>query len=128
MAKQRIILVNESRLMRDMLKKVINKSPGLEIVIELTDLADLPETARQIEAEWAIVLLPPDQQVPDLVEQVVKEQQSMRFLLMGVDGSHARMKWNEPHEVPLDEKNLNELLDVLRQEKPKPSLQERIKA
>ena len=37
---QRIILVNDSRLMRDMLKKVIKKSPGLEIVTELSDLAD----------------------------------------------------------------------------------------
>ena len=124
---QRIILVNDSRLMRDMLKKVIKKSPGLEIVTELSDLADLPETARRTKADWAIVLLQPDQEVPDLLDRVIQEQPCMRLLLMGVDGSHARMKWNEPHEVALDEKNLGELLDVLRQERPVNESQERIK-
>jgi hypothetical protein len=78
---------------------------------------------KQIEADWAIVLLPPDEGVPDLVEQVINEQPSMRFLLMGVDGSHARIKWNEPHEVPLDKKNLQELLALLRTDR-----QERILA
>lgn len=123
MAKQRIILVNNSRLMRDMLKRVISKTAGLEIVSDLDDLAEFPETVKQIEADWAIVLLPPDEGVPDLVEQVINEQPSMRFLLMGVDGSHARIKWNEPHEVPLDKKNLQELLALLRTDR-----QERILA
>jgi two-component SAPR family response regulator len=122
-AKQRIILVNNSRLMRDMLKRVISKTAGLEIVSDLDDLAEFPETVKQIEADWAIVLLPPDEGVPDLVEQVINEQPSMRFLLMGVDGSHARIKWNEPHEVPLDKKNLQELLALLRTDR-----QERILA
>jgi two-component SAPR family response regulator len=122
-AKQRIILVNNSRLMRDMLKRVISKTAGLEIVSDLDDLAEFPKTVKKIEADWAIVLLPPDEGVPDLVEQVINEQPSMRFLLMGVDGSHARIKWNEPHEVPLDKKNLQELLALLRTDR-----QERILA
>lgn len=114
MATQRIILVNNSRLMGEMLKKVVDKTLGLEIVSDIDELAEFPEAVRRSEAEWAIVLLPPDEGIPDIVEQVIKEQLSMRFLLMGMDGSHARMKWNEPHEVLLDEKNLHELLAILR--------------
>jgi DNA-binding NarL/FixJ family response regulator len=129
MARQRkIILANNSRFVRDMLKKVIAKSPGLEIVSEIEDLAELPARARQAQADWAIVLLSPDEEVPELVEKVIREQPTMRFLLMGVDGSHARMKWSEPREVPLDEKNLSELLDLLRQEQPQNESKERIKA
>ena len=114
MATQRIILVNNARLMHEMLKRVIDKSPGLEIVSEVDELIELPDTLRSTEADWAIVLLDPDEGIPELVEQIISEQTSMRFLLMGVDGSHARMMWNEPHEVPLDEKNLLELLAILR--------------
>jgi DNA-binding NarL/FixJ family response regulator len=114
MATQRIIIVNNARLMGEMLKRVINKTPGLEIVSEVDELAELPDTLRRTEADWAIVLLDPDEGIPKLVEQIISEQTSMRFLLMGVDGSHARMMWNEPHEVPLDEKNLLELLAILR--------------
>ena len=123
MAKQIIILVNNSRLMRDMLKRVISKTEGLEIVSDLDDLAEFPEAVKRMEADWAIVLLPPDEGIPGLVEQVINEQPSMRFLLMGVDGSHARIKWNEPHEVPLDKKNLQELLALLQTDR-----QERILA
>jgi DNA-binding NarL/FixJ family response regulator len=114
MATQRIILVNNAQLMHEMLKRVIDKSPGLEIVSEVDELIELPDTLRSTETDWAIVLLDPDEGIPELVEQIISEQTSMRFLLMGVDGSHARMMWNEPHEVPLDEKNLLELLAILR--------------
>jgi hypothetical protein len=113
-AGQRIILVNSSRIVGDMLKKVIGKTPGLEIVSNIEDIAKLPEIVEQVEADWAIVLLPPDDQVPKIVQHVITEQISMRFLLMGVDGSHVRMMYNEPHEVPLDEKNLADLLELLR--------------
>lgn len=128
MVTRRIILANSSRLVRDLIKKVIGKTPGLEIVSEVEDISEFPDTVRRKEADWAIVLLSPEEQVPDLVEQVIQEQPSMRFLLMGVDGSHARMKWNEPHEVPLHEKSLQDLLDLLRQEWPKNKHQERIQA
>jgi DNA-binding NarL/FixJ family response regulator len=124
----RIILVNNSRLVRDMLKKVIGKAPGLEIVNEVEELTEFPEVVKTIKADWAIVLLSPGQEVPEIVENVIKEQSSMRFLLMGVDGSHARMKWSEPHEIPLDEKNLSELLDLMRQELPQTNIDERIRA
>jgi DNA-binding NarL/FixJ family response regulator len=99
--------------MGEMLKKVIDKTPGLEIVSNIDELEEFPETLIRTEADWAIVLLDPDEGVPDLLEQIVREQPKMRFLLMGIDGSHARVMWNEPHEVLLDEKNLHELLAIL---------------
>lgn len=128
MATQRIILVNNATLVRGLLKKVIDKTPGLEIIMEIEDLAEFQESVKRADADWAIVLLSPDERVPDLVEQVIREQPSMRFLLMDEDGSHVRMKWNEPHEVPLDEKNLAELLALLGQEQQQDKLEERIKA
>ena len=116
--KKRIILANSSRLVRDMLEKTIKKTPGLELVSNVENLSEFPEALMRIEADWAIVLLPPDEQIPDLVEKAINEHHSMRFLLMGVDGSHARMMWNEPHEVALEEKSLPELLRLLRQDLP----------
>jgi DNA-binding NarL/FixJ family response regulator len=118
MTLQKIILVNNSRFVGDILKNVIGKAAGFEIVAELKDITEFPETAECVDANLAIVVLPPDDQAPELVEQVIRQQSSMRFLLMGVDGSHARLKWNEPHEVPLDEKNLQELLALLNQGQP----------
>lgn len=118
MATKKVVLANSSHLVRHMLEKAINKTSGLELVSNIENLAEFSETLKQTEADWAIVLLPPDEQVPDLVGKAINEHQSMRFLLMGVDGSHARMMWNEPHEVALEEKNLQELLGLLCQDQP----------
>jgi len=110
---QRIVIGNHSRLVRGMLEKVIRKTPGLEIIANVNDLAELPEVLERVDADWGIILLPPNGKVPNLVKKVVREQGSMRFLLMGVDGSHVRLMYNEPHEVTLDDKNLQDLLDLL---------------
>lgn len=112
----RIILVNHSRLMRDLLEKVISKSPGLEIVANVEDISELPYVLEQIEANWGIIILPPNGRVPDLVYQIVKEQGRMHFLLMDVDGSHVRMMYSEPYQVSLDNKSLPDLLNLLHQD------------
>jgi hypothetical protein len=115
-ARQQIILVNLSNLVRDMLEKVISKTPGLEIAANEESLTELPGLLDQIDADWVIVLLPPDGRVPNLVKQAVREHISTKFLLMGVDGSHVRLMYSKPYEVPLAGKNLPELLELLQED------------
>lgn len=114
MDKQSIILLDNSRLLRDMLKRVINKAPGLEIIAEVADLSEYPSVARRTNADWTILLLDLDEDVPDIVEQVIEHQHSMRLLIMDIDGSHVRMRWTEPHERSLDGKSLDDLLAILQ--------------
>jgi len=40
----------------------------------------------------------------------------MRLLVMAVDGSQVRIRWIEPHEIYLNDKSLEELLTILRQD------------
>lgn len=115
--KQRIVLANSSLLVRDLLKKVIGKKPGLEIVSNVEDYTELPEILETTEADWGIILLPPNGEVPEIINQVIEEQTSMRFLLMDVDGSHVRMIYRKPQEVPLDEQNLQDILELLRKDR-----------
>jgi hypothetical protein len=100
-----------------MFNKVIEKTAGLEIVSHIDDLNDFSEAIKHTKAEWAIVFLQPEEQVPEIVDQIIQEQSSMRFLILGMDGSHARMLWHEIRELPLEEKNLQELLSLIRMEK-----------
>jgi DNA-binding NarL/FixJ family response regulator len=113
---QSIILLDNSRLVRDMLRRVINKAPGLKIVAEVEDLSEYPDIARQTSADWTILLLDPDEEVPAVVEEVLNRLTLMRLLVMAVDGSQVRMRWTEPHEKSLDDKNLEDLLTILRRD------------
>ena len=92
----------------------IDKAPGLEIVAIVTDLSDYPSIARRTNADWTILLLDLDEDVPEIVQQVLEHQASMRLLMMTIDGSHVRMRWIEPHERSLDGKSLDDLLAILQ--------------
>lgn len=116
METQSIILLDNSPLVRGMLRRVIDKAPRLKIVAELDNFADYPTVAQQTNADWTILLLDPDESVPEIVEQVVNNHASMRLLVMAVDGSQVRMRWVEPREVSLDDKNLDDLLTILRRD------------
>jgi hypothetical protein len=123
MTLQKVILVNSPHLISDMLRKVFNKTKEIDLVSEVKDLAEFSDAAEQTDAGWAIVIRKGDGKVPDMVERGMVEHPEMRFILMNMDGSQASMQWNEPHEVHLDEINLQELLALLIKGQP-----ERIKA
>jgi hypothetical protein len=97
-----------------MLRRVIDKASGLKIVANIDELTEFPEVARQTNADWTILLLEPDEEVPEIVEQALNNQSSMRLLVMAVDGSQVSMKWTGPHEKPLTDKSLEDLLTILR--------------
>jgi hypothetical protein len=118
MKEKKVVLVNNSRLMHDFIKKVIVKTEGLEFTASIQNLDNLPELILDTKADLAIVLLPPGEPAPDTLKNVINKHPSTRFLLMGMDGSRARLKWNEPHEVPLDEMSLQELLVMLSDNQP----------
>jgi hypothetical protein len=118
MTEKKVLLVNSPHLLQDMLRKIFNKTPGIRLVAEIDNLADFSEIASRTDAGWAIVFTDLDNKVPTQVERAINDHPQMRFLLMKIDGSHVRMKWNEPHEVALDEINLKDLLAIMVEDQP----------
>ena len=118
MQPSRIVLADGSRFLHEMLKRVIEKTPDLQVVSEIADLARLSSTIAETEAEWVIVSLPPDGNMPELVDSALAAHSSVRFLAMATDGSQVRIKWLESHEEPMGDVSLNELIAVLRRHRP----------
>jgi len=61
---QRIILVNGSRLLREMLHAVIYKVEHLQVVREVSNHEELPYAIEQLQAEWLVMSLPFDKGLP----------------------------------------------------------------
>ncbi len=57
---QRIVLANRPRLLREMLSHVFASTPGLQVVAELDDPAQLSAVIGQAHANWLIVTLGSD--------------------------------------------------------------------
>ncbi len=110
---QRIILVNSSRLLREMLHVIFGKTEHLQVVREVSDQEELPSAIEEFEAEWLVISLPLDKGVPNWVDQYISKHPFIRFLAVSTDSSKVKMKWLEPHEENLDDLSLNDLIHIL---------------
>jgi hypothetical protein len=94
----RIILANGTRLLREMLKRAIIRSPHLRVVGEFTAETDLTSMVEETHAQWVIVSLLPDGEVPEVADTLLAEHPSVAVLAVAADGSQVRIGWTEPLE------------------------------
>jgi DNA-binding NarL/FixJ family response regulator len=113
MPEQRIVLANGSRLLRDMLKRILFKSDKLELVYEVTDQKELLAAIEHTNPEWVIISLSFDDSVPIWVDGFMANHPSVRFMAVATDGSKIKMKWLEVHEQELNGLSLNDLIQIL---------------
>jgi DNA-binding NarL/FixJ family response regulator len=113
MSEQRIILANGSRLVREMLNRILLKTENLEVVREITNHEKLPTEIEKSDAEWVIMSLPVDSRIPEWVDTFIVGHPQMRFMAVANDGSWVRTKWLETHEEELDNLSLKDLIHIL---------------
>lgn len=116
---KRIILADGSRLLREMLHRVIYKADRLEVVQEVSDYEDLASAIEEYEPEWVIMSLPSDHVIPDWVDSYIDDYPSVRFLAVSNDGSAIKMKWLERHEQDLGDLTLKDLIHLLERDPQK---------
>ena len=112
--RKKVVLVNGSRLMRGIFKRVIDRDEELQVVAEVDNFIKIPSVLRQAHADWMVLTLPPDKPIPKIIDKVLREQPELNCLIMATDGSCMRMRKIEAHETSLDEKSLDEILEILR--------------
>ena len=116
MTKQRIILANSSRLLREMLNRILRKTDSLKVVREISDQKELPDAIQQDDAEWLIMSLPEDEKMPEWVDVYMMEHPSLHILTVSPDGGRVRLRWLESHEEDLVDPSLDDLILVLERE------------
>ena len=117
MSEQKIILVNDSRLLREILKRVIDKSDGLRVVMELLHLNELEPAMRTIQPDWVLVSVPDADHTPKALEKIIKKHPGLKMIAVSADGAQVRMKWVEYHEEALDGLSWDDLITILKQNK-----------
>lgn len=113
MSEQRIVLATASRLLRDMLKRILNRSDKLTIIQEVSDPKELPAVLEKNHPEWVIMSLAYDDRVPAWVDTFMANHPSVRFMGFAMDGSKIKVKWLEVHEQELNSLSLNDLMQIL---------------
>ena len=116
MTTQRIILANNSRLVREMLNRIFLKASNLEVTREIDDKNNLAEKIENAEAEWVILSLSSESEMPKWVDNFLNKHPQVRFLAVSPDGSQVKLKSVQKPEKHFINLSLNDLLYILEKQ------------
>jgi len=116
MSNKRIILANESRLLREMLNRIFHKSKHLHVVQQISGLENLTDAIQQQNAEWIILTLPEDNKIPDWTDSYMAKHPFVKILTVSPDGSSIKMKWLAKHEQDYSDLSLQDLIQMLEED------------
>jgi DNA-binding NarL/FixJ family response regulator len=111
-----IILANEPRLLRSMFRRVFGKVRALEVAGELGDLARLPSLVDETDAQWVIVSLSPNCELPDSVSSLVASHPAMGIVGVAADGSVVKIQRGGQAEAAAAALSLDQLVAALTQQ------------
>lgn len=118
MASHRILMANDSRFLREILKHAFEKAQGLSVVGEITDPDQLVSSVERTDADWVVVSLRLDGSMPASIETLLTKHSAVRILGVARDGSQVKMKWIEPREDDLHDPSISDLIGILLTDSP----------
>jgi chemotaxis response regulator CheB len=97
--RQKVLLVNGSRFIREILRRVFEKSVDFTVVGEIDYSQNLSTSIRDTTADWVVVSLPPGSKLPDHFKTLMlTEFPKIRVMGISADGSEVRVEWVGIHE------------------------------
>ena len=117
MQSQRAILVNDSRLLRELVKRAIEKNVGFEITRELVDIQELPSVVTETKAEWVFVILSSAEEIPEhLKVELFLKHPTLKIAGFWMDEGRVRVDWLTRVQKELTGITVDELIGFLREE------------
>lgn len=110
---QRVFLVDGSHLLRGILRRVFENSPGFAVVGEAANLHNLSVMLRETQPDWVVVPIPPGSSLPEPIQAVMlSEFPSIRLMSISTDGSEVRVEWVGLCKKAFHGLSLQELQDI----------------
>jgi DNA-binding NarL/FixJ family response regulator len=114
MQKIRIILANYPRIMRELVREIIQRQPDMEIVGEIVDPLHVLLAARETRAEAVIVALK-NSEDPGLISHLLAECPSLTILGLASQGDDAFIVQMCPQRTEIIDSSVANILSALRQ-------------
>ena len=116
MSTKRVILANDSRLLREMLQRVIGRSGNLEVVQEMPSDEELPSAIERLDPECVILSLPRHGNADNWINACMTAHPYLRFIFFSPDSRSINMKWQASYEQDLTNLSLNDFLQILEKD------------
>lgn len=76
----RVLVANRPKLMRELILSTLGDEPGIEIVGEVTDEADIVEKVRQVSPDLLVIELDEPSQRPQLCDVLLRDHPELRII------------------------------------------------
>lgn len=115
MSTKRVILANNSRLLREMLQRVISRADKLEVVLETPDHEELSSAIERLDPEWVITSMPANPG-RSWVTTCMEHFPDVRFILLAPNNDSIKMKWQTTFEEDLTTLSLKDFIHILERD------------
>ena len=109
----RIVLGNQSVLMRDMLRRTIGGIQGLRIVGETDQMKEIEGVVEKRDADWAIVSLPAGNVIPDVLDDLLARQEDLSLLAISNSGKMVKVRKMALQDDSYQEMSLDDFTQLL---------------
>jgi hypothetical protein len=113
---KRVILADGSRLVREMLHRVIDQAEHLEVVDEVPEHGELPFSIERYDPEWVILSLSYGNPVHGWIDAYLVDYPEVRFVFVSPDQNHIKMRWQISCEKDYSDLSLKEFIDILEKD------------
>jgi hypothetical protein len=109
---KRVILANGPRLLREMLRRVLNKTSHIKVVWDVMDDKDLSRVIEELDPEWVIVSTPFHAHSHHWIEEYPR----VRFLFLSPHENQIKMKWETSYEENYSDLSLQDFIHILEKD------------
>jgi DNA-binding NarL/FixJ family response regulator len=113
---KRVILADGSRLVREMLHRVIDKAENLQVVDELSNYEGLHASIKTFDPEWVIVSQPYSNPVRHWLDGCMADHPAVGFVFLSASENNIKMKWQRSVEKEYSDLSLKEFLHILEKD------------
>ena len=110
----KVVLLNGSVLLREMINRVFNKLPDFEIVGTVEDPVGLEPLLLMTEPDWIVVLTMPEVGVSERIKTLRTHYPDFSILAISADGSEVLINCLEPQSIHMERASLSELIAMMR--------------
>lgn len=115
MKTRRIILANESRLLREMLKRVIGDINAFHIIGETQNIKEIQTLIDEESADWIFVTLSAEGEIPKPINELLLSDTHISVLGLNNEGDKATISWMGLHKENYRDCSLEELIQLLNE-------------
>jgi DNA-binding NarL/FixJ family response regulator len=112
----RVVLGNQSKLLRDLLRRSIQKIERVKIVGETQRVEMLPALVKDKRADWVILSLPQDESIPEAFHDLAALEEELSLMAISNAGDKVIIRRIEVQEESYQKFSLEDLGAVLRGE------------